>query len=87
MKLQHKLNQIEQRTAVFMDLIPMIWKLNDAGIRELAKTAGIHWTTLYNWRSAKVTHPSIRTLYTVANALGYDIRLVRQYKARLRSVK
>ena len=74
------------KTRIFIDIIHLLWQYNDAGLRSIAEEANVHWTTLYGWRSGKTIAPRSDTLFRVAAALGYDIKLVKK-KLQLRRVK
>jgi DNA-binding phage protein len=82
-----KLTKLDQRTKLLLDMIDILWQYNDAGLCDLAAEAGVHWTTLYNWKAGKTTHPRIDTLVKVATVLGMEIRLVKIKKPKLRLVK
>lgn len=68
----------DERFEVFLEIIGRLWQFDGEQLLELAETAGVHWTTLYNWRTGEVTHPTMRTFIPVAEALGYEVRLVRR---------
>jgi 2,3-bisphosphoglycerate-independent phosphoglycerate mutase len=46
------------------------------GVREIAKRSGVHGNTILTWRASRV--PSISNFEAVANALGYELHLVRR---------
>lgn len=67
----------KDREKIFLELIDILNRYNDAEKKWIAEEAGVHWGTLYNWCSFKTWAPQIRTLAPVARALGYDIVLKR----------
>lgn len=78
----------KQQYKVFMQILDMLNELNDAEKRHLAEQAEVHWVTLYNWCGGFVATPRLDKLINVAEALGYDVELVRrQAKPTLRRVK
>ncbi len=84
-----KLNE-ETREAIFIDIIHELWKYSTEGIKDIAEQAGVHWTTLYAWKSGATNAPRLDKIAPVARVLGYDI-ILRKTKApvpkHLRSVK
>lgn len=76
-KAQFLHNNIDERETVFVEVIYDLLMLNDHERREIAKNAGVHWTTLYSWMSAKTKKPRLDTVCRVARALGYEVILKR----------
>lgn len=68
------------RAEVFLDLIVLIGSADPVA---LAAEAGISPSTIRNWLNGRTLSPRLNTLLAVADALGYDLRLVRR-RARLR---
>lgn len=68
--------QLDDREEAFLMVIDQLNRLNDAQMQALARAAGCHWGTLYSWRSGITRGPRISTLFPVARALGYHIRLM-----------
>lgn len=61
----------EERHQLFLILLDELEKYN---IAEVAKLACVSEPTLYNWLSGNVIAPSTRTLFAVANALGFELQ-------------
>lgn len=79
---------LDPRAVIFLELIHELWKYGNFHIKDIAEEAGVHFTTLYNWRNAKVVSPRLNTLIAVAEALGYTVELKRgTIKPKLKSVK
>lgn len=80
-------DEFHSQWQVFTEICGHLWELQgEAQVRELAKAAEVHWTTLYNWRSGAVVAPRLDTLSKVAYVLGYDLVLHRRSAPMLRSV-
>ena len=67
---------------LFQDLIHIMAQYN---LSDVAERAGISVSTLYNWEKGKTTSPHLRTVYAVANACGFDIKL--ELRKQLKLVK
>ena len=78
--------KVDERTEVFLVVVGHLEAYSDQGLKDIAYEADVHWTTLYNWKSYKVTHPRIDTLVRVARALGYDVQLTTTKKPKLRLI-
>ena len=50
------------------------------GVRQVAKRSGVDGNTILTWRSSRV--PSTTNFEAVANALGYELQLVRREKGQ-----
>ena len=48
--------------------------------KELAKMVGVSVSTIYTFRSGKVSWPRGSTLFPILEALGYELRLVKRGK-------
>lgn len=73
---------------MFMTIVRHLWQLNgEAEMKQVAKQAGVHWGTLYNWKSGETVTPRIDTLTKVARVFGYEICLKKTKKAKLVRVK
>ena len=51
---------------------------------EFAKKAGLHYSTVYNLGTRKTRFPQLRTIYKLAKAVGYDVRLVQRRVQRFK---
>lgn len=60
----------EERHELFLALLD---DLEDYNIADVAERSGIAVPTLYTWLAGKVVAPSSRTLFAVAEALGYRL--------------
>ena len=78
----------EDRTKLYLELVALIekhcpqWKDKQA----LASEAGVSESLMYQWTNHRIVHPRIHTVIKVADALGYEVRLV-QGEVLLRRVK
>lgn len=69
--------KLEPREEVFLEIIQELWRYGGDEIKELANEAGVHYSTIYNWRNAKTLSPRISTFIAVAKVLGYTVVLQR----------
>lgn len=76
-KRKHNIHSEDGRTALFLAVLDCLYRYNDAEKKAIAETAGCNWTTLYYWCSGRTMNPRIDTLTKVGEALGFEIRLVR----------
>lgn len=76
-----------ERSKLFCDIIGLIASKQWADLRELAEKAEVSAQTLWNWSYGATYNPQINTLVRVAEALGYEITLVRAKRAALRAVR
>ena len=74
----------DARHTLFLEIIGMLWRYNDAGLQHIAAQAGCHWVTLYSWKSGRTTAPRLDKIAAVALALGYELKLVRKGAQRVR---
>ena len=65
----------DTREEIFVDLIHELWKYNTDGIKAIAESAGVHWVTLYAWKSGRTNAPRLDKIAPVARVLGYNIVL------------
>lgn len=79
--------RVDDRVAIFIKLIGLLWQYDGEGVKNIAFNAGVHYTTLYNWRVGKTRAPRIDTVVKVANELGYAVELVPTNKRKLRVIK
>jgi DNA-binding phage protein len=88
-KTQFLQNNVDEREIVFVEVIYDLLMLSDHERKEIADSAGVHWTTLYAWMSVKTRKPRLDTVCRVARALGYEVILKRTSRNRpkLRVVK
>lgn len=75
------------REKIFLTIIDHLWRLDGDAIKDLAESARVHYTTLYNWRNAVTIAPKISTLVRVSYCLGYHITLTPIKKTQLRRIK
>lgn len=68
------------RTKLMLAVLDCLWRYNDAEKKQIAKEAGVHWTTLYSWCGGQTINPRIDTLTLVAQVLGFRIVLKRDTK-------
>ena len=62
-------------SAIVRDLFKIMTE-QKIGVREAAKRSGVDGNTILTWRTNRV--PSTTNFEAVANALGYELRLVRR---------
>ena len=60
-------------------------ELNGWEIKSVAQAADLHPITLNRWIDGKTLNPHIKGLIRVANAIGFDVKLIRR-KAILKLV-
>ena len=78
-------NASDQRHEVFLTLIAALAR---AHLPLVAERAGVSYPTLWKWLYGDVVHPHSRTLFAVADALGFTITLTRRRGApRLTLIK
>lgn len=76
----------EQRHPLFLEIIE---ELPEWDIASVAEVSGVHFTTLYSWLRGDTLTPITRTLFAVAEAMGYELRWerVEKHHAHLTLVK
>ncbi len=81
--------KLSERDKIFIEMIEMLWQYTDEGLKQIAYDAGVHWGTLYSWKSAHTMKPRIDTLCKVAKVLGFEIVLQAKGKpkAKLRKLQ
>ena len=67
---------------VYLVIVEKLHYMNSTEIAALAVEAGVCEATLYNWRGCYVFAPRLNTLYAVSQALGFEIKLVKQRKLK-----
>jgi len=82
-----RVHKAEAHMELFETVIDALRACNHATWPSIAEEAGVCLGTLYRWTDNLVWCPHLRTVVSVANALGYDVILRKQKKVRLRSVK
>lgn len=90
-KRASSLDSEREREKLFLDVIAILLRYNDAEKRQIAEDAEVSWVTFYAWCSGKTIAPRISTLARVARVLGFEIVLSRNTKLpkpqrRLRAV-
>lgn len=65
---------------VYLEIVDALSVMKEYDLEMLALTAGVHKTTLYNWKYCYVMAPRLNTLCAVAEALGYELVLIRKLR-------
>lgn len=68
-KLKHEIDS-DNRHQLFLDILGELGEWNIASIADAAEVAP---ATLYFWLNGVVSNPSTRTLFAVAEAMGYKL--------------
>lgn len=80
-------NKNNYRDDLFLKLIKILWSYNDEELKDIADKAQVHWTTLYNWKSARIMNPHINNMVRVAAACGHEFVLVaKSERAKIRRI-
>jgi len=83
-----KAKAADMRHEIFLKVIDMLCAYQGQALKDLAETAGVHWTTLYNWQRGEVYSPQLNKVAAVAFAMGYVLVLERaKGQPRLRRIK
>lgn len=62
---------------IYLEIVDELWIMPEQELIDLADSAGVHKSTLYNWKYRYVAVPRLSTFFKVTSALGYRIELVR----------
>jgi len=76
------MKNVNDPIAVFEQIKNTLTPMSRDELKGLAEDAGCCVGTLQRWAEDKVDAPRLRTFYKVADALNYEIRLVKRRKLR-----
>ncbi len=85
-KTKLKLNQ-DLHLELFYKVVNELNKTHPSTWNDICDEANVSIGTLYKWVNWEIWCPHLRTVVNVANALGFDVVLVKQDAVKLRSVK
>lgn len=76
----------QQRDDLFLEVIDKLYHYEGKALLSLAESAGVHYTTLYNWKTVTFS-PRLNTLVRVGAALGMRLIWLKAKPAKLLSIK